>query len=626
MKQLFKTVPSGACWPFQGRFLLAGLCFFAFAESRANENEVEPVVLQLKWTHQFQFAGYYMAKHKGYYREADLEVEIREGSPTMDVTEQVLSGKADFGVGTSSLLLDYAAGKPVVVLGVVYQHSPLVLIMRANKPSDTLERLQGDPIMLEAHSGDLLAMLRRKGLPLDQLNITNRPCHAEKRLEHNPGAISAYLTDEPYTLDQMGVDYFISSPRSYGIDFYGDNFFTTQQMVKNKKGVVKRFRAATLRGWEEALSNPEEAIDLILKEYPCKKTREHLLYEARITQDLMTKLVTPGYMCSARWQHIAETYLETGLLEKTPDLGGFIFKTRPYTLPKWFWTSTLGAASLILLLVSISIYLRILNVRLGREIAKRRSAEQHLKTTNRELQQAKEIAEETSRQKSRFIANVSHDLRSPISAFISLSHILRHHSESLDLPDQFIRFLDQLNAGSKFLMLMINNLIDFSTFEMDEAIVRPENMDLDDWCGNIANLSQPQANERGVEIKMRVSPPGSTIEADHTRLSQILMNLLHNAIRFSPRGGVVTVEISIQAGVLAMDVRDQGPSIRLEERKLIFDLVAQKEKSLSQRKGTGLGLSIVPRNTQLLDGSIQVEQAEPAGARFIVTIPLEQTH
>ena len=300
------------------------------------------------------------------------------GAP--DVTEQVLSGKADFGVGTSSLLLDYAAGKPVVVLGVIYQHSPLVLIMRANTPSDTLQNIQGCPIMIEAHSGDLLAMFRREGLPLDQLNIIDRASNAENLLKDHVCAISAYLTDEPYTLDQMGINYFISSPRTYGIDFYGDNFFTTKEMIQTKKGVVQRFRAATLRGWEEALRDPEKSIELILKEYPNNKSREHLLYEARITQDLMTKLVTPGYMLPARWQHIADTYLETGMLEKSPNLKGFIFRTQSYSLPKWFWSSTLGAISLLVLLTSISIYLRILNIRLRREVVRRRAAEKHLKT------------------------------------------------------------------------------------------------------------------------------------------------------------------------------------------------------------------------------------------------------
>jgi ABC-type nitrate/sulfonate/bicarbonate transport system substrate-binding protein len=158
--------------------LFSGLGCWFLPSAQAQENAPERVVLQLKWFHQFQFSGYYIAKHLGYYEEAGLDVEIREGSPTLDVTEEVLSGKADFGVGTSSLILDHAAGKPVVVLGVIYQHSPFALTMRSEKSSDTVASLAKGPIMMEKNSGDLLAMLHRTGLSVKDLNIVERPSNA----------------------------------------------------------------------------------------------------------------------------------------------------------------------------------------------------------------------------------------------------------------------------------------------------------------------------------------------------------------------------------------------------------------------------------------------------------------
>jgi len=80
---------------------------------------------------------------------------------------------------------------------------------------------------------------------------------------------------------------------------------------------------------ERGLTQSKKTVDLILKEYPTDKSREHLLYEAHITQDLMTKLVAPRYMRMDRWQHIADTYLETGMLTETPDLEGFVFEDLP---------------------------------------------------------------------------------------------------------------------------------------------------------------------------------------------------------------------------------------------------------------------------------------------------------
>ncbi|MGE6110837.1 ABC transporter substrate-binding protein, partial [Aeromonas salmonicida] len=91
----------------------------------------DPIVLQLKWHHQFQFAGYYAAIAQGYYRDAGLDVRLREAGPGTDVVDEVVSGRAHYGVGSSDLLLDRQRGQPVVVLATPFQHSPLVLLARA---------------------------------------------------------------------------------------------------------------------------------------------------------------------------------------------------------------------------------------------------------------------------------------------------------------------------------------------------------------------------------------------------------------------------------------------------------------------------------------------------------------
>lgn len=293
-------------------FLLLANCAWATA--------LEKVTVQLKWSHQYQFAGYYMAKHLGYYSELGLDVTFIEGGPTVNVPNVVLSGAAQFGVGTSDLLLDYAHGKPVVALGVIYQHSPLALAMKTDAPAATLEQLIGKSIYIENHAADLIAMLKRQGLNPDDLDI-----QASYNQTDDAIATSCYITDEPYTLQQQGIGHLIFTPRSYGIDFYGDNFFTTQDILKNRKDVVDAFIEATIRGWSYAMSHPEESVDVILDTYATNKSREHLLFEAQVTQQLMTRLVTPGFMNPERWKHIAETYQEVDMLDTMPPLANFIY-------------------------------------------------------------------------------------------------------------------------------------------------------------------------------------------------------------------------------------------------------------------------------------------------------------
>ena len=112
------------------RLLLVCLAAGLAGPGVALARPLEKVVLQLKWQHQFQFAGYYAAQEQGYYREAGLEVEIREAAPGSDPVRQVLQGEAQYGVGSSSLVLQRHRGAPVVVLAVIFQHSPLVLLSR----------------------------------------------------------------------------------------------------------------------------------------------------------------------------------------------------------------------------------------------------------------------------------------------------------------------------------------------------------------------------------------------------------------------------------------------------------------------------------------------------------------
>ena len=120
---------------------------------------LETVTLQLKWTHQFQFAGYYMAKAKGYYRDVDLDVKFIEGDFNVSPVEEVVNRRANFGVGSSSLLLTRNKGEPVVVLGVIFQHSPFVLLMRKNTPTQSIHDIIGKRVTIEAHADELLAYL-----------------------------------------------------------------------------------------------------------------------------------------------------------------------------------------------------------------------------------------------------------------------------------------------------------------------------------------------------------------------------------------------------------------------------------------------------------------------------------
>ena len=292
----------------------------------ASAATAEQVTLQLKWHHQFQFAGYYAALEKGYYRDAGLDVRIEEAKQDTDVVADVTEGRAQFAVGTSALVLARAHGKPVVVLAVIFQHSPLVLLARSDTGIDSVHDLIGKKLMLERHADELLAYLHREGVSENSLQMFPHSFDPGDLVSGKVDATSAYSTDEPFFLTKAKLPFRVFTPRSAGIDFYGDNLFTSSEQLQNHPDRVKAFREASLRGWKYAMAHPEEVTDLIVARYPGRHDRDYLLFEAAKMQSLILPgFVDMGYMFPGRWQHIADVYGELKLLPKGIDLDGFLF-------------------------------------------------------------------------------------------------------------------------------------------------------------------------------------------------------------------------------------------------------------------------------------------------------------
>ncbi len=294
--------------------------------SSAWSTELEPVTLQLKWKHQFQFAGYYAAKEKGFYREAGLDVSIVEATPNVDPAQEVISGRAQFGVGTSELILNRYRGDPVIVLGVIFQHSPLNLVTLSESGIDNIHKLVGRKLMIEPSSAELFAYLQQEGFTPKAFTLQHHSLDLNDLLSGKTDAMSVYVTDELYQLKQLGRAYNQFSPLSSSIDFYGDNLFTLESELKEHPQRVKAFREATLRGWHYAMQNPDEIAQLIYERYSQRHSLDNLHYEAAVMHDLMQpELIEPGYMNIGRWQHIAKTYHQLGLLPENYDVAAMLY-------------------------------------------------------------------------------------------------------------------------------------------------------------------------------------------------------------------------------------------------------------------------------------------------------------
>jgi class 3 adenylate cyclase/ABC-type nitrate/sulfonate/bicarbonate transport system substrate-binding protein len=295
------------------RRLVTAACLVFLAPHSAAA--LDQVSLQLKWKHQFQFAGYYAALEQGFYRNAGLDVTIREGGPEVDVAETLASGKADFGVCNASVLREWSMGRRLVVLAAIFQRSAAVILVPRRADISSVSDLRGHTLMDMPGSDEIAAMLTREGVDYAGLSRVAHEGNPRDLLADRADAMVAYSTNEPFVLEQLGAAFRTFSPEAYGIDFYGDNLCTSAAEVEAHPDRVAAFRTASLKGWAYALAHKEAVVDLILKRYSAKKSREALLFEAERTEILVGR--GPGRVGEqdpARWQSIAATYHKLWLL------------------------------------------------------------------------------------------------------------------------------------------------------------------------------------------------------------------------------------------------------------------------------------------------------------------------
>ena len=346
---------------------------------------LEKVTLQLKWKHQFQFAGYYAAQEKGYFREAGLDVSIIEAGPETDPVREVLDGRAQFGVSNSALLLERAKGKPVMALAVIFQHSPLILAARRDEGIRTVHDLVDKRLMIEPHADEIFAYLRKEGISEAQLQIQPHSLDHQDLIDGRTDVLTAYSTDEPFFFEKKKFAYLELSPRAAGIDFYGDNLFTSSGQIARRPEQVKAFRNASLKGWAYAMQHQDEMADLIIARYGNRKSREHLLYEAREMHSMLRPdLIEIGHMNPGRWKHIADVYADMGMMDRDFPMQEFLYDPAPQTDRRM--TATAVASSVLaLFLAAVIVGFIGLTRKLRQEIAGRRLTEAELRESDRKF-------------------------------------------------------------------------------------------------------------------------------------------------------------------------------------------------------------------------------------------------
>ena len=254
----------------------------------------------------------------------------------------------------------------------------------------------------------------------------------------------------------------------------------------------------------------------------------------------------------------------------------------------------------------------------------------HLTQVNDELRQAQDIAaealqsaERASKAKTDFLANMSHDIRTPMNAIIGITTLMKNE---LHQPEKLAEHLGKLETSGQLLLGIINNILDMSRIESGKTTLNVEKMNLPQQVSQLDSIIRQQAGQRRQTFTVNTHLQHENVLADPNRLNQVLMNILSNAVKYTPKGGHIRLEVeelprNEHFARYRFVVQDDGIGMSEEFQKTLFDPFTREEKSGTNKvQGTGLGMAITKSIVDLMGGTIHVESTPGKGTRFEVVL------
>jgi len=287
--------------------------------------ETSPVSVRLKWLHQTQFAGMYVADKEGYYAEKNLKVQLDPVDMNTDVTyKNVLAGDNNFGLGApEELIIARSEGKPLRAVAVIFRFNPFVYLASGESGIKTPRDFVGKTVVVSPGQGTILYTAMMANLGVDRKKIKEIPSQSFADIKDCwkvAAACPDYATNALVKAQQEGLDFVALWPSDYGVPFYGDVIFTTDDFIAKNPEVVQRFVSATIRGWQKALENPDLG------------TKDTLLFDPKLNYEVQLaglKASTPlidtgnariGSMQPADWQQMYDILKEQGFIKNPIDV------------------------------------------------------------------------------------------------------------------------------------------------------------------------------------------------------------------------------------------------------------------------------------------------------------------
>lgn len=559
---------------------------------------LDEVVLQLRWEPQFQFAGYYAALWEGYYEEEGFSVEIRSGfseeGVALQATEEVQSGRADFGVGAVDILLANDQGEPLTVVAAIFQRSAVAYYMR----NDTRVRTPVDLVHLNTarRVDDLLdielqAMLISEGIDPSLLPYTEKQGSfvLDDLMQGEYDVVPVYLGSILKEAVDEGIPLNVLRPIDHGIDFYGDSLFTSRKLTLENPELVERFRRATLKGWLFALEHPEVMAASMAETFYPERDREQVLsynlFQAGEVRELTYfPIVQLGNLHTFRWEEMHRLLSQLHMLEQPFHADHFIFDyDRIRSEQTEGQRQLLLVTSIIALLVLSGVLLVTMASRstAGRMEALFKEAEEE----NRK-QEALMIYQARMAAMGEMVANIAHQWRQPLN---NLGLILANLEDAFwhgELDEK--QLMISMSKSRKLMDRMSGTIDDFMQFANPTKNEEP--FDPHEEIEKIVDLLEEKCRLNRIAVHL-FSEEETQLYGYANQFSQAVFNLIANGVDVlverKPDHRAIVIHIRPDQQWVKIMVTDTGGGIPDEIKNRIGEPYFSTK---AQQQGTGLGL------------------------------------
>ena len=595
-------------------FLNLKLLFLGiFLNINLYSKDLTKVTIQLSWFDQFQFAGYYMAKEQGFYKDAGLDVQILPFSLGMNIPKMVNDGDVDFAIGRENLILEKAKYPKIIALAAIFQATPLVLLTTKDSGIDSFNKFENKKLMRTKDDGSevsIKAMLASSKIDVKSIAQVEHSHNIYDLIDKKVDIISAYTSKAPYILQKEQIKYNIFYPKDYGFDMYSDFLITNIDKYNNDYNIVEKFKKASLKGWEYAYNNIEKSVDIIFEKYNTQNlSKEELIFEANELKKLSYLNISRlGDMKQEKVQRIYDLYNVMGYINNEFKIDNFIVYDKKSRLEKWlylkfeehFGLSLLWKILLIIfIIIGIFVYRQYFIIKLNKRLKNLVNIKTNrLKIMNKKL--AIRIKKELDKhqEKDRILAqqqkmvamgqmieNIAHQWRQPLSVISTSASGLKLKKQLNILEDEeLIKSIDKIVDTAKYLSDTIDDFRYFFKPQKDKTKFS--------LAKNIEkSLSFLEATLKENSIKVEFDYEDIDIIAYETELIQVFINIINNSkdafIEKKIEDRVIFISIKKFPNRILIEIKDNAGGVEEDILDKVFEPYFTTKH---QYNGTGIGL------------------------------------